>query len=136
MMLPTATLFPPSSPRRSRDPVFLVAEDVIDLGHVCKCLGLGLRRATRHDDARRWLLAADFSDRLSRLTYRFGGDRTGVDNNGVAFTGRTTDHFRLVGIQPAAEGDDVKAHATLTFANRPGSNVPSYSNSTGPVMST
>ena len=40
----------------------------------------------------------------------------------------------LVGVEPAAECDDVDAHATA--ANSAGSNRPSYSNATGPVIRT
>ena len=39
-------------------------------------------------------------------------------------------------VEPAAERDDLDAHATPALANSAGSNVPSNSNSTGPVIST
>ena len=48
------------------------------------------------------------------------------------------DHLRLVGVEPAAEGDDVDAHrrGARPVANSAGSKRPSNSYSTGPVIST
>src|SRR5262249_37539426 len=81
--------------------------------------------------------------RLARLPHRFGGDRAGVDHHGVgeAGSGRlAADHLGLVGVEPAAEGDDVDAHVAPAFAaaslNSAASNRPSNSYSTGPVIST
>ena len=49
---------------------------------------------------------------------------------------RAPDHFRFGDVEPAAEGDDVEAHATPALSNNAGSNLPANSNSTGPVIST
>src|SRR5262249_49153453 len=46
------------------------------------------------------------------------------------------DHLRLIGVEPAAEGDDVNAHWVALMSNSAGSNLPSYSYATGPVIST
>ena len=60
-----------------------VADDVIDLGHVGKALGLDLRRATRHDDASLGLLAAKSSIGLRGLTYGFTGHGAGIDDDRI-----------------------------------------------------
>ena len=45
--------------------------------------------------------------------------------------------FGFMRVQPAAEGDDLDAHHALADrANSAGLKTPSYSNSTGPVIST
>ena len=139
-MSPTATL----PARRSHGParglqLLLVAEHAIDLGHVGEVCGVGLRRAAGDHDARVRPLAAELADGLARLAHRFAGHRAGVDDHRIgdaaaaALRRITSDS---VGVEPAAEGDDVDAHAAPALANSAGSNVPSNSNSTGPVIST
>ena len=59
-------------------------------------------------------LAAKPADGLARLPHRFAGDRAGVDDHGIGNAGGVglaADHLRLVGVEPAAEGDDIDAHA-------------------------
>ena len=103
-------------PRRApglRRELVRVADHAIDLGHGGKCFGLGLRRATGDDDARLRPLPPHLADRLPRLAHRLGGDRAGVDHNGVRQPGRgrrAADHFRFGGVEPAAEGQDIDAH--------------------------
>ena len=52
-----------------------------------------------------------------------------------ALARRAANHLGLIGIEPAAEGDDIDAHVG-TCSNSAGSNLPSNSNSAGPVIST
>ena len=113
-------------------------------GMSAKRLGLGLRRAARDDDA------APGRSRLSlRIAWRDWRTASAVTAQVLTTTVSVkpaaarlaADHLRLVGIEPAAEGDDVDAHAAPAFvtadaANSAGSNRPSYSYSTGPVIST
>ena len=59
------------------------------------------------------LLALQPADRLPRLPHGFRRHRAGVDDDRVVETGARrlrADHFRLVGVEPAAEGDDLDAH--------------------------
>ena len=136
MMSPTAT-------RRvvgpgARIEFLLVAEHAIDLGHRREQLRLDLRRAAGDDDARVRPFALEAADALPRLAHGFRRHRAGVHHHRVVEAGRAAraDHFRLGDVEPAAEGDDVDAHATPALANSAGSNVPANSNSTGPVIST
>ena len=51
--------------------------------------------------------------RLARLPHGLGRHRAGVDDDGVVEPGRrrgVADHLGLVGVEPAAEGDDLDAH--------------------------
>src|SRR4029079_6633796 len=126
----------------------------------------GLRGAPRDHDARRRPLALEPADGLTRLPHRLGGHRAGVEDDGlgkIRGARLATDHLGLIGVEPAAEGDDVDAHRRATargeqtrgtthigtspftplptyaapcLAKSAGANLPSYSNSTGPVIST
>src|SRR5262249_24889141 len=116
--------------------LFAIAEHMVDFRHGGTRLSLGLRGTAGHDDACIRLLAADSVDGLAGLAHGLAGNRAGVDHDGIARARCFADCLRLVGIEPAAEGDDVDAHTAPALANRPGSNVPSYSYSTGPVIST
>ncbi len=138
---PTPKAARASLPRRGAE-LLGVAEDAIGLGHGDESLRLGLRRAAGDDDLRLRPLAAQRADRLPRLAHRLGGDGAGVDHHRVAQAGAlrfAADHFRLGGIEPAAEGDDLDAHrlhAAPASANSAASKRPSCSYSTGPVIST
>ena len=84
-------------------------------------------------------LALQPADRLPRLRHGLVGDRAAVDDDGVGEPGAlglARDHFGFEGVEAAAEGDDVDAHAQATEANSAGSNRPSYSNVAVPVIST
>ena len=108
-----------------------------DLGHVREGVRLGLGRAAGHHDLRIGALALEAADALPRLPHGFRRHRAGVDDDGIfhaGLRGGVADHLQLVGVEPAAECDDVDAHATA--ANSAGSNRPSYSNATGPVIRT
>jgi len=62
--------------------------------------------------------------RLPRLPVGFGGDGTGVDNDGVAERRRLRvppHHLRFEAVEPAPEGDDLDLVHRL---NRPGAQVP------------
>ena len=121
----------------SRVELFLVADDAVDLRHGRERAWLGLRRAAGDHDARIGPLALDAPDGLARLPHRFGGNSAGIYHHRVVETGRRApDHFRLGDVEPAAEGDDVEAHATPALPNNAGSKLPANSNSTGPVIST
>ena len=138
----------PRELRRRRGPCLctdlaVIADDAIDLGHGGEALGIGLGGASGDDDARMRPLALRPPDRLAGLTLRLGGDRTGVDDDDVGEAcrvGMPANHLRLVGVEPATEGEDVDAHGdtpgTAPAANSAGSKRPSNSYSTGPVIST
>src|SRR5262249_60720340 len=98
-----------------------------------------LRRTARNHDGRIGMLALELADRLARLPHRLRRHRAGIDDDGIGEPGRlrlATDHLALIGVEPAAEGDDVDAHWAALMSNSAGSNLPSYSYATGPVIST
>src|SRR5262249_49169119 len=118
--------------------LLVVADDAVDLGHAGEGRGLGLRRAAGHHDARIRALALGAADRLARLAHRFRRHRAGVHHHGAVEARAlriAADHLGLVGIEAAAESEDVDAHAA-PIANSAGSNRPSNSYCTGPVIST
>ncbi len=82
---------PPSNARRvsaQADIELLgIADHAIDFRHGRECRGLGLRRAAGDDDARLRILAAQFADRLPRLTHGFRRHRAGVDHHRVRQAG-------------------------------------------------
>src|SRR5262249_29151111 len=99
-----------------RRELFAIAEDAIDLAHGLEGLRLGLRGAAGDDDGYVGPVARKASDRLAGLADRLAGHRAGVDDHRVAQAGRrrlAPHDFRLVGIEPAAEGDDLDRHAGL-----------------------
>src|SRR5262249_19305715 len=76
-------------------------------------------------------------DGLARLPHRLRRHRAGIDDDGTGEPGRlrlAADHLRLIGVEPAAEGDDIDAHWVALMSNSAGSNLPSYSYATGPVI--
>src|SRR4051812_11266761 len=118
--------------------LLFVAENKRDLGHLCEGFRLGLCRAAGDDDRRVRALACEPADRLARLAHRLGGHRAAIDDDCVFDAGRrgvAADHLGLVGVQSAAEGDDLGAHQA-TAANSAGSKRPSNSKATGRVIST
>src|SRR5215471_14970559 len=125
---------------------FLVVPDhAIDFRHRHETIRADLRRAPGDDDARLRALALEAADGLARLAFCFAGNRAGIDDDDIAGafrpktggSGSAADHLGLVGVEPAAEGDDVDAHAVPPAAsNSAGSNRPSNSYSTGPVIKT
>src|SRR5262249_16396000 len=92
------------------------------------------RRAARDHDGRIGMLALELADGLARLPHRLRRHRAGIDDDGVGESGRlrlATDHFRLIGVEPAAEGDDVDPHlapliSTTPALRRPGAGEPAW----------
>src|SRR5256886_1960813 len=126
------------APGRSAE-LLLVAQHQRDLRHVREGFGVGLGRAARDHYARRGMLALEPADGLARLPHRLGRYRAGIDDEGIREARRlrlTADHLSLIGIEAAAESDDVDAHGFALATNSAGSNLPSYSKATGPVTST
>src|SRR6266478_2729603 len=122
-----------------RADLLLVTQHQCDLRHVREGFGFRLRRAARDHDGRIGMLALELADGLARLPHRLRRHRAGIDDDGIGEPGRlrlAADHLRLIGIEPAAEGDDVDAHWVALMSNSAGSNLPSYSYATGPVIST
>ena len=92
---------------------FLVAQDVIHFGHGGEGLRIELGRAAGDDDARQGIALTVLADFLTRLAHRFAGHRAGVDHDGRIETGPTamgTHHLALIGVQPAAEIDNLERH--------------------------
>src|SRR5262249_34588636 len=90
-----------------------IAEHAVDFLHGGEGRRLGLGRTAGDDDAGIGPLTPEAADGLARLAHSFGGHRTGIDHDRIVEPGRgrlAADHFRLVGIEPAAEGDDVDVH--------------------------
>ena len=128
--------------------LLLVAEHEVDLVHAGKALRIGLRGAAGDDDARLRLLAPCLADRLPGLPHRFGGDRARVeDDHAVAEAAEAggvclaAHHLGFIGVEPAAECDDVDRHHAAPCCSRAqtpvaGSKLPENSHSAGPVMMT
>jgi hypothetical protein len=121
----------------------MIPEHPIDLGHRPEALRFGLGGATGHHDAHIRALAAQPPNGLTRLAHRLGGDRTGIDDDGVGQSRRGRlgpDHLGLMGVEPAPEADHIDRHsppqAAPALANAAGSKRPRHSNTAGPVMST
>jgi hypothetical protein len=110
--------------------LLLVAQDQRDLRHLREGLGCDLRGAAGHHDRRAGTLALETADGLARLPDGLLRHRTGSDNDGIGQAGTlrlAADHLALIGIEPAAEGDDINAHRFALALKRAGSNLPSYS---------
>ncbi len=103
--------------RRVRRPAFrmelvLVAKHAVHAWQVAPGLRVDLCRAAGDDDPRPRPLACRAADRLTRLAFGLGRHGAGVDDHRVGQTGRmAADDLALVGVQPAAEGEDLDAHA-------------------------
>jgi hypothetical protein len=113
-----------------RADLLLVAQHQCDLRHVREGFGFGLRRAARDHDGRIGMLALELADGLARLPHRLRRHRAGIDDDGIGEPSRlrlAADHLRLIGVEPAAEGDDIDAHWVALTSNSAGSNLPSYS---------
>src|SRR5215472_13982553 len=122
-----------------RADLLLVTQHQCDFRHVGEGFGFGLRRAARDHDGRVGMLALELADGLARLPHRLRRHRASIDDDGTGEPGPlrlAADHLRLISVEPAAEGDDVDAHWVALMSNSAGSNLPSYSYATGPVIST
>src|SRR5262249_40374891 len=89
-----------------------IADDAIDLRHVGEALRLDLRRTSRNDKARGWVLAPELADGLAGLAHGLGGDRAGVDDHRILEPRcrRVAPHrLGFEGVEPAAQRDN--AHA-------------------------
>lgn len=87
-----------------------VAQDQVHLGHAGEGRGVDLGGAASDDEPGARPFAARLADRLAGLRHGFGGDGAGVEDDGVgqAVLGRPpADDLALVGVQAAAESDDV-----------------------------
>src|SRR5262245_61189313 len=119
--------------------LFFVADDAVDFRHRRENLCFGLRSTASDNDTGIRSLALETAYGLPGLTHRFRGHRAGIHHNRAVNAGSgcgPSNDFRLVGVQSAAEGDDVDAHDAPAFAKSVGSKRPLNSNSTGPVIST
>ncbi len=109
--------------------LFRIADHMVDFRHRGKNLRVQLRRATSHDDGRVGIIAPRLADGLARLAHRFACHRTGVDDDSRSQPGARAmlaHDFRLVGIQAAAECEDLRsAHWTGSGVSKAGSSVPS-----------
>ena len=86
-----------------------VAEHMVDLRHGGEPRGLDLRRASRHDDPRRRVLAPGAADGLHGLPHGLGCHRAGIDDDCIAEAGRRcmpAHHLGLVGVEAAAQRDE------------------------------
>ncbi len=96
--------------------LLLIAEHEVDLVHGDEILRLGLRGAAGDDDAGGRVFAAGLADRLLGLAHGLAGDGAGVEDDGAAFEraeagafGLAPHHLGFIGVEAAAEGDDVDA---------------------------
>src|SRR5215471_1387320 len=124
---------------------YVVSNHAIDFRHGGETVRTGLRRAPGDDDPHLRALALEPTDGLTRLAFGLAGDRAGIDDHHIAnacgaktgCSGIAADNLGFIGVEPAAEGDDVDAHVVAPAAsNSAGSNRPSNSYSIGPVIST
>ena len=71
------------------------------------------------------------ADRLAGLALGFRRDRAGIDDDGIGEARRfrmAANDLRLIGVEPAPEGDDLDAHgAAPTISNSAWSNRPARS---------
>ena len=75
-------------------------------------VGVQLHGAAGDDDARARPFARRAADRLARLAFGLGRHRAGVDDHRVVQAGGVAaHHLAFVGVQAAAEGEDLDAHA-------------------------
>ena len=136
-------------PVRRRVQLFRIADDVVDLRHPGEGLGLDLRRAPRHDDARAGIVAPHPADCLPRLAHGLRRHRAGIDHDRVLETGRVevlTHDLRFIGVEPAPERDHfplaagfgllLLAHGKETLPSAWKIAFPVRSSSAGPVMRT
>ena len=88
-----------------------VADDPVDLGHRGVARWVELGGAAGGDDGCLGVLPPGAADRLACLSLGLASDRTGIDDDalGQARSTRTAAHdLRLVGVEPAAHGDDLE----------------------------
>ena len=114
-----------------------IANDPVDLGHGRERGGVQLRRAAGHDEPRRGPFAPQPANGLPRLTDGLRGDRAGVHDHRVVQPGggrRRPHRLRFEGVQPAAQGDDVRRGHDQASSD-PGSD-PLKLTATGPVIKT
>ena len=101
-------------PITRRAQLLAVAENEIDLGHLRIGLWFDLCGAAGDDDLGPWVSATRLADRLSRLANGLGSDRTGIDDQRIlepGFAGASTHRLGLIGVEPAAECENLDAHA-------------------------
>ena len=119
--------------RKGRLPAFrlhllVIADHEIDFAHRGEHVRVHLRRASRHDDAGGRVFAARLADCLPRLAFGFRRHRAGVEDDGIAEPrrfGMGAHHFRLIGVEAAAEGDDLGPLRHALPVRSAGSSVPS-----------
>src|SRR6185369_5967016 len=90
--------------------LFLIADDVIDLVHGSEARWIDLRRTACHHDLGIGTLAPRLHDRLPRLAHGLRRHRAGIDDHRVVEArgvGVLSHDLRLIGIEPAAEGDEL-----------------------------
>jgi hypothetical protein len=91
--------------------LFGVADDVIDLRHGDKARRVDLCGAARDDQLRVRIFATQPANGLSALAHGLGGDRAGIDDDGVVkprFGGAMAHRLGLEGVEPAAEGNHAR----------------------------
>ena len=98
--------------------LLLIADDVIDLVHGGEAVRIDLRGAAGHHDLGVGAHPPRPPNSLARLAHGLGRHRAGVDDHRVAHSGGVgmlAHDFGLIGIEPAAEGDDldIRGHGRL-----------------------
>ena len=90
--------------------LFTVADDTVEFGQDGPGLGIDLHGTAGRHDPGVGVFAAQTPDGLARLAFGLGGDGAGVDDNRVlriCFVEMAADDLGFIGIEAAAEGDDV-----------------------------
>ena len=91
--------------------LFGVAEDAGDAGERRPAFGGDLGGAAGDDDLRLRAFAMGAADGLAGLALGLAGDGAGVDDDGVGEGGGVAaHHLALIGVQAAAEGEDIDGH--------------------------
>jgi len=89
----------------------MIAQHLIDLGHIGKHGRVNLRRAARDNDASVGIIALGFTDLTAALGHGVIGHSAGIDDHRV-FVARVPrilrDDIRLISVQPTAECDDFR----------------------------
>ena len=86
----------------------IIADNLINLLHLCIALWINLGCTARNNNARPRVIAPRTADCLTRLALGLLGDRAGIEDDRVlkpCIFRMRPHHFGLIGVKPAAKSD-------------------------------